>query len=89
VGHKLLPTFATATGELASIPDANDANRRHCGMLSQLSMIGRVTPAAGVPLMTLRPTAVASVMGKKRKYPPRAAICTSLYGRHGRYNCDA
>jgi hypothetical protein len=28
-GHKLPPTFATATEELASIPDANDANRRH------------------------------------------------------------
>ena len=29
MGHKLLPTFATATEELASIAAANDANRQH------------------------------------------------------------
>jgi hypothetical protein len=29
LGHQQPPTFATATEELASIPDAKDANRRH------------------------------------------------------------
>jgi hypothetical protein len=32
--HKLPSTFATATEELASIPDANDANRRHAALSS-------------------------------------------------------
>jgi hypothetical protein len=48
LGHKQPLTFATAMEELASIPDANVGRLPTCGTLSQLSMIGRVTPAAGV-----------------------------------------
>jgi hypothetical protein len=45
---------ALCAGNLASIADANDANHRTCGNLSQIMMIGRVTPAAGVSLASRR-----------------------------------
>jgi hypothetical protein len=44
------PSFATIMEELARIPDASEANGRHAPRSSQLSTIGRFTPATGVPL---------------------------------------
>jgi len=44
------PIGAIAMEELARIPDASETNSRHAPRSSQLSTIGRFTPATGVPL---------------------------------------